>query len=39
MNFLFIYFDGSNKGIIGGEAEVRGFMVKCRETPLEGGGM
>ena len=26
----------SNEGITGGEAEMRGFMVKCGERPLEG---
>ena len=26
----------SNEGIMGGEAEMRGFMVKCGERPLEG---
>ena len=38
-NLLFNYFNGSNEEIIGGEAEMRGFMVKCWERPLEGGGM
>ena len=38
-NLLFNYFNGSNEGIIGGEAEMRGFMVKCGERPLEGEGM
>ena len=37
--FLFNYFDGSNEEILGGEAEIRDFMVKCGEKPLEGGGM
>ena len=32
MNLLFNYFNGSNEGIIGGEAEMRGFMVKCGEA-------
>ena len=36
---LFNYVDGSNEEILGGEAEIRGFMVKCGERPLEGGGM
>ena len=36
---LFNYFNGSDEGIIGAEAEIRGFMVKCGERPLEGGGM
>ena len=31
------YFNGFNEGIIGGEAEMRGFTVKCGERPLEGG--
>ena len=26
---LFSHFDGSNEGMIGREAEMRGFMVKC----------
>ena len=26
--FAFNYFNGSNEGIIGGETEMRGFMVK-----------
>ena len=39
MNLLFNYFNGCNEGIIGGEAEMRGFMVKCGGRPLEGGGM
>ena len=26
----------SNEGILGGEAEMRGFMVKCEERPLVG---
>ena len=38
-NLLFSYFDDSNEGIIGGEAEMRGFMVKCGERLLEGGAM
>ena len=29
MKLLFNYFNGSNKGIINGEAEMRGFMVEC----------
>ena len=36
---LFNYFNGSNEGIIGGEAEIRAFMVKCGERLLEGRGM
>ena len=32
-NLLFSYFNGSNKGIKCGEAEMRGFMVKCVERP------
>ena len=35
-NLLFNYFSGSNKRIIGGEAEMRGFMIKCGERRLEG---
>ena len=35
---LFNYFEGSNKGIVGREAEMRGSMIKCGERPLEGGG-
>ena len=38
-NLLFNYFNGSNKVIIGGEAEMRGAMVKCGERPLEEGAM
>ena len=38
-NLLFNYFNGFNEGIIGGEAEMRGFMVKCGKRPLEGGAM
>ena len=38
-NLLFNYFNGSNEGTIGGEAEMRGFKVKCGERPLEEGGM
>ena len=37
-NLLFNYFNGSNEGVIGGEAEMRVFMVKCGERPLEGEG-
>ena len=29
MKLLFDYFNGSNEGIINGEAEMRGFMVEC----------
>ena len=36
-NLFFNYFNGSNEGILGGEADMRGFMVKCGERPLEGG--
>ena len=35
-NSLFNYFNGSNERIIGGEAEMRGFMIKCGERWLEG---
>ena len=35
-NLLFNYFSGSNERIIGGEAEMRGFMIKCGERRLEG---
>ena len=38
MNLLFNFFEGSNEGIIGKEVERRSSMVKCEETPLEGGG-
>ena len=35
--FQFVnYFNGSNERIIGGEAEMRGFMIKCGERRLEG---
>ena len=33
---LFDYFNGSNERIIGGEAEMTGFMIKCGERRLEG---
>ena len=37
---LFNCFEGFNEGIIGRKAEMRGYMVKCGEKPLErlGGG-
>ena len=35
MNLLSSYFEGSNEGIVKREAERRGFMVTCGETPLE----
>ena len=38
-NLLSSCLDDSNEGIIGGEAEMRGFMVKCGERPLEGVAM
>ena len=38
-NLLISCLNDSNKGIIGGEAESRGFMVKCGERPLEEVGM
>ena len=38
-NLLFSCLNGFNEGIIGGEAEMRGFMVKYGERPLEGEGM
>ena len=38
-NFLFNYFNGFNEGIIGGEAEMRIFMVECGERTLEREGM
>ena len=34
MNLLFHFFEGSNEGMIGKEAEKRRSMVKCEETPL-----
>ena len=37
-NLLSNCFNGYNEGIIGREAEMRGFMVKCWQRPLEGGG-
>ena len=37
-NLLFNYFNGSNEGMIAGGAEMRGFMVKCGERLLKGGG-
>ena len=39
INVLFNYFEGSNEGIVGREAEMRGSIVKCVERPLEEGGM
>ena len=36
MNLLISCLNDSNEGILGGEAETRGFMVKCEERPLEG---
>ena len=33
---LFNYFDGSNEEILGGEAEIRGFMVKCGGKTVRG---
>ena len=38
-NLLISCLNDSNEGITGGEAEMRGFMVKCGERPLEGVGM
>ena len=38
-DLLFIYFESSDGGIIGEEAEIRGSVVNCEERPLEGGGM
>ena len=38
-NLLFNYLNGSNEGIIGGKAEMRGFMVTFGERPLERGGL
>ena len=35
----FNYFNGANEGIIGEEAEIKGFTVKCGGRLLEGGGM
>ena len=37
-DLLFNYFEGFNEGMIGREAQMRGFMGKCEETPSEGGG-
>ena len=36
MNLLFNYFEGSNEGIVGREAEMTDSIVKCAEIPLEG---
>ena len=33
--FAYQLFNDSNEGTIGGEAEMRGFMVKCGERPLK----
>ena len=38
-NLLFNYFEGSNEGIIGSEAEMRGSMLKCGKRRLEGGSV
>ena len=35
-DLLFNYFNGSSERLIGGEAEMRGFMIKCEERQLEG---
>ena len=37
-NFLFNFFEGCNEGIIDRKAEMRGSIVKCGETSLEGEG-
>ena len=37
--FVFQFLEGSNEGKIDREAGRRSSMVKCRETPLEGGVM
>ena len=37
-NYLFNYFEGSNEGIAGREAELTASVVKCGKKPLEGGG-
>ena len=39
VNLLFNDFEGSNEGIVGREAEMRGSLVKCGKRPLEGGWM
>ena len=39
MNLLISCLNGSNEGIIDREAEMRGFVVKFGERPLEGEGM
>ena len=36
MNLLISCLNDSDEGILVGEAEMRGFMVKCGERPLEG---
>ena len=36
-NMLVNYFEGFDEGIIGREAELKGYMVKFGERPLEGG--
>ena len=33
---LFSCLNDSNEGMLGGEAETRGFMVKCEKRPIEG---
>ena len=37
MNLLFNYFEGFNEGIMDRESEMRDFMIKCGERPLERG--
>ena len=36
MNLLFSCLNDSNEGMLGGEAETKGFMVKCEKRPIEG---
>ena len=36
MNLLFSCLNNSNEGMLGGEAEARGFMVKYEKRPIEG---
>ena len=38
-NLLISCLNDSYEGIVGGKAEMRGFMVKCGERPLVGEGM
>ena len=38
MNLIFNYLEGYNEKIVGRKDKRGGSVVKCGETPLEGGG-